>query len=116
MKKKANPELLDEQLRALIGADFDGISYSPVNEEVTVHLKQGVPYKRWEAVIEATVNAHDANERSARQTKALTLDTEAKAARRATLDDTPTLAKLLAALRNQEKRIRYLESLLGVEE
>lgn len=115
-KKKVNPDLLQEQLKAAIGEDYAGLSTAPATEDVEVHLKEGVPYKKWETIIEQVVMAHDANERSARETQRLTLDTESKEARRTTLGETPTLVGLVAYIRKLEKRIRYLETLMGIEE
>lgn len=115
-KKKVNPDLLQEQLKAAIGEDYAGLSTAPATEDVEVHLKEGVQYKKWEATINQIVSAHDANERSAKETQRIALETDARTARRQALDETPTLAKLLKGYQDLQKRIRYLETLMGIEE
>lgn len=115
-KKRVNPVLLDEQLRAAIGADYDGVATAPATEDVEVYLKDGVAYNKWEAVINQIVSTHDANERSAKETLRTALETDARTARRQALDETPTLAKLLKGYRDLNKRVQYLETLAGIED
>lgn len=114
--RKVNAELLHEELKAVIGDEFSGVSYSPVPEEGQVHLNEGVPYRKHEDTINQVLAAHDPNRKSARALKQEALDTDSKDARKATLGATPTLAGLVLYIRKLERRVRYLEAKFGEDE